>query len=769
MAERNDIQIRILAELADLRRDLQQVAGIVDQTGSRVSGAFDGAQASLAKFGLAIQGAREALNLMVTPIAAIVRTSAEFETLETRLVSLYGSAEAGARAFQTLADVAANTPFSLQGVVDAGATLKAFGADAEGLAQTIADLAAFMSVDITEAASAFGRAFSAGAGAADVLRERGVLNLIRSFKGIEDLSKLTLPQFRDALIETLQDPAANIAGSADRLAQTFTGSVSNMNDAIDQLKDALGDQLRPALQDVVQSIGELATWAKDNLPLVTNLLKGLSVALAGVGVAAATAAIPSVIAGITTAITALSGVLAATPFGAIVAGLGAVAAAIVYLWPRADEAADSTGNLADELGRAGREAEGAASGLRTFDQAIRQMSLTQAETELRNLVNRWAQLTQLGADPLALQGLNLQIDLIQEQIERLREKAAIEEQQAAAAAAASRIKAQALIDENEAERAGYEAYRAFLEQRFEELKKQGDATLEERSKLYIQIQKLDDAHQKQMLAQQKKAEAEREKSEQDANRKRLAGLQAVLNEGTVMQRGNTDEQLALLDELEFAYRDNLAALQAIADARAGVLEAAATREQQAIQQLGFAVLAISEEIGRGLQAAFEGSLSGLKESLKAALLMILDAVKLELQAASIASVARGLITGGLSALKDLPQLLAIEALFAGLRASVTAFETGGVADRPTLALLGESIATSGPEIVAPERHFKKWATDVLLPHLDANARGGGLDDESKGLLRGVREDLQALRTEFNPYRMGDAMGRRMRVQLRGAF
>lgn len=51
------------------------------------------------------------------------------------------------------------------------------------------DLAAFMGTTATEAAQALGRAFAGGAGAADILRERGILQLIRDTKGIEDLSK----------------------------------------------------------------------------------------------------------------------------------------------------------------------------------------------------------------------------------------------------------------------------------------------------------------------------------------------------------------------------------------------------------------------------------------------------------------------------------------------------------------------------------------------------------------------------------------------------
>ena len=50
-----------------------------------------------------------------------------------------------------------------------------------------------MGTTATEAANALGRAFSGGQGSADILRERGILALIKDSQGLTDLSKTTLP------------------------------------------------------------------------------------------------------------------------------------------------------------------------------------------------------------------------------------------------------------------------------------------------------------------------------------------------------------------------------------------------------------------------------------------------------------------------------------------------------------------------------------------------------------------------------------------------
>lgn len=207
----------------------------------------------VAKIAVAALGAA-----LISGITYAGRTAAEFEALKTRLNTLYGSVTKGTKAFNEFNKIASTTPFALKSVVEAGATLKAFGVDAEKNMKGVADLAAFMGVDVVEAAQAMGRGFAGGAGAADVLRERGVLELIKSFKGIEDLTDLTLPEFRKALEEAMIDPTLGIAGATDALSETFTGAYSNMWDSVDKLANAVGENLLPLMKDLTKGIGKFA-------------------------------------------------------------------------------------------------------------------------------------------------------------------------------------------------------------------------------------------------------------------------------------------------------------------------------------------------------------------------------------------------------------------------------------------------------------------------------------------------------------------------------
>ena len=102
------------------------------------------------------------------------------------------------------------------------------------------------------ASNAMGRAFAGGAGAADILRERGILQLINDTQGITVLYKTMLPEFREALIATLQDPATGIAGSTDMLSRTFTGSMANMQDSVARLSEEIGRRLMPAVNEMIK-------------------------------------------------------------------------------------------------------------------------------------------------------------------------------------------------------------------------------------------------------------------------------------------------------------------------------------------------------------------------------------------------------------------------------------------------------------------------------------------------------------------------------------
>jgi len=232
---------------------LNQASKTYDNTQDKIRGATSGFRRQLGALRNNLLLLTFAFVGVSKGIGGFVRAASGFQDVQTRLVGLTGSTERAKEAFAAFNQVAATTPFQLQDVVNAGAQLEAFGLNSKLTLSATTDLAAFMGTNAVEAASALGRAFAGGAGAADILRERGILQLIKDSQGIEDLTKLTLPQFRQALLKAMVDPVAGIQGSSKRLSETFSGSVSNMRDAITRFQALVGDAMLPSLTKMVKA------------------------------------------------------------------------------------------------------------------------------------------------------------------------------------------------------------------------------------------------------------------------------------------------------------------------------------------------------------------------------------------------------------------------------------------------------------------------------------------------------------------------------------
>ncbi len=233
-------------------RDLEKNTKGYNKAANRMRGETQGLMAGLGSLRNRILVYSFALGGAVAVMNKFVQASSGFQDVKTRLVGLTGGVQEAESAFKTFNQVAATTPFQLQDVVNAGAQLEAFGLNSKLTLRATSDLAAFMGTTATEAASALGRAFAGGAGAADILRERGILQLIKDSQGITDLTQITLPEFRVALVRAMTDPDGRISGSADRLSKTFSGAVSNMQDAMTRFAAVIGDSIIGPLTEVAQ-------------------------------------------------------------------------------------------------------------------------------------------------------------------------------------------------------------------------------------------------------------------------------------------------------------------------------------------------------------------------------------------------------------------------------------------------------------------------------------------------------------------------------------
>ena len=205
-----------------------------------------------------------------------IDAAASVETFTMRLEAMLGNQRLAAEGMAFFRREAALLPFELKEVIDAGVRLQAVGAGFKTWTRPVADLAAVMGMDLLNASSAVARAFSAGAGAADMLRERGVLAMMSMKMGIADVTQLSLPKFREALLEYMTNPIHGVAGASDKLAHSWTGLLSMLKDAWFNFQTAVMDaglfsMLKKQIEDVVKGLDQMkASGAIDELAKSTS-------------------------------------------------------------------------------------------------------------------------------------------------------------------------------------------------------------------------------------------------------------------------------------------------------------------------------------------------------------------------------------------------------------------------------------------------------------------------------------------------------------------
>ena len=188
-----------------------------------------------------------------------IKTSANLEKFETQLSTLLGSVDKGRERVEKLFEISATTPFEIEGLVAMDTKLEAFGVNADRVRGGVMDLAAVTGMELVDAADAVGRAMTGGAGAADMLRDKGVKGWVEVQAGIS-AADMTLDEWRENLVNTLETNE-KIVGGTQELAQTFVGLFSSMKDQWTIFQKQVGDAgafeaSKAMLKDILALLGE---------------------------------------------------------------------------------------------------------------------------------------------------------------------------------------------------------------------------------------------------------------------------------------------------------------------------------------------------------------------------------------------------------------------------------------------------------------------------------------------------------------------------------
>ena len=207
----------------------------------------------------------------------LVNTGKELENLRTRLKFLLKDTNEGTKAFDNMVKFASKVPFSLQ-EIQAGsgilATVTDNADDLQKMLEITGNVAATTGLDFRTAAEQIQRSFSAGIGAADLFREKGVRNMLGFKAGATVSIEETVQAF-----ERVFGKGGQFGQATDELAQTLDGTLSMIGDSFFKFKkDVLDAGFFPELK---RQFGDLDKFLKDNEDQITDTAKLIGENLAG--------------------------------------------------------------------------------------------------------------------------------------------------------------------------------------------------------------------------------------------------------------------------------------------------------------------------------------------------------------------------------------------------------------------------------------------------------------------------------------------------------
>lgn len=205
---------------------------------------------------------------------SFIDVASSTEQAALRIKVLAGDATTAAAVFKQLTEYAAKTPFTYEEIIDSAValigTLERGADEIMDWLPLIGDLAAASGLSIREATGQFIRMYSAGAQAADLFRERGILAMLGFKAGVSYEAEET----RRILVEAWESSTSKFRGATDELSVTWKGLWSQIQDTWFQFRQMVMEsgpfeQLKAGLSSLVAEVerlkqsGDLKAWAAD--------------------------------------------------------------------------------------------------------------------------------------------------------------------------------------------------------------------------------------------------------------------------------------------------------------------------------------------------------------------------------------------------------------------------------------------------------------------------------------------------------------------------
>ena len=205
----------------------------------------------------------------------LVNTGKEIENLRTRLKFLLKDTTEGAKAFDNMAEFASRVPFSLEEISRGSgilATITDNAKDLKNMLEITGNVAAVTGLDFRTTAEQIQRSFSAGIGAADLFREKGVRNMLGFQAGATVSIEATVKRFEEVF-----GKGGRFGKATDDLAETFTGTLSMIGDKVFNFKKVI---LEAGLfESLKKEFGALDKFLEQNSKQIDQIAQDIGIAL----------------------------------------------------------------------------------------------------------------------------------------------------------------------------------------------------------------------------------------------------------------------------------------------------------------------------------------------------------------------------------------------------------------------------------------------------------------------------------------------------------
>lgn len=308
----------------------------------------------------------------------IISIRGEVQQLEVAFETMLGSKEKAETLMAEIIDLAAKTPFGLQDVSNATKMLLAYGSSAEEVADEIrmlGNIASGLSIPLNDMIYLYGTTRTQGRMFTQDLRQfmgRGIPlaeELAKQFGvtkdevgGLVTAGRVGFEDMRQAL-EAMTSEGGKFNDLMDKQSQTISGQISNLEDAIYQMFNSIGESSEGVISDAISAVAWLVEHYESILVILKQLILAYGsykAALIAVAAVEKTKAILSVAAAYyqktkalrasTIALDLLNKAWKASPIGWIAAGIGLVVSALTSFVSWTNEAAGSAKKMKREIG-----------------------------------------------------------------------------------------------------------------------------------------------------------------------------------------------------------------------------------------------------------------------------------------------------------------------------------------------------------------------------------------------------------------------------------